>query len=166
MDALGRRWTRVFLVAASCWIAAVAVVVAWILAFVIRDPSSHEADDAILAFILWSPMLIVALVGVAVVARLVRGSRRVGALALGWSLLALVLGLVLSIQLMTVAWLLLTGGGAQFTSGTDWIATYPQGGATYYVYAQDLLPAWFAIAGAVAFSAAIWSWRSNRPEPS
>jgi hypothetical protein len=166
MDALGRHSNRVFLVAASCWIAAVAVVVAWILAFVIRDPSSHEADDAILAFILWTPMLIVALLGVGVVARVLRGPRRVGALALGWSVLALVLGLVLSIQLMTVGWLLLTGGGVQITSGTDWIATYPQAEATYYVYAQDLLPAWFAIAGAVACSAAIWSWRSNRPEPS
>jgi hypothetical protein len=165
MDALGRRSAQVFAVAASCWIAAVAVVVAWILAFVIRDPSSHEADDAILAFILWSPMLIVALVGVVALARVVRGPRRVGPLALGWSLLALLLGLVLSIQLMRVGWLLLTGGGVQFTSGTDWIATYPQAGATYYVYAQDLLPAWLALAGAVAFSAAIWSWRSNRPEP-
>jgi hypothetical protein len=129
---------------------------------VIRDPSSHEADDAILAFILWSPMLIVALVGVVAVARVVRGPRRVGALALGWSLLALVLGLFLSLQLLTVAWLLLTGGGVQVTSGTDWIATYPQGGATYFVYAQDLLPAWFALAGAVAFTSAILSWRARR----
>jgi hypothetical protein len=164
MDALGRRSARVFVVAASCWIAAVAVVVAWIFAFVIRDPSSHEADDAMLAFILWSPMVIVALVGIIALARVVRG-RRVGALAIGWSLLALVLGLALSIQLLTVLWLLLTAGGVQFTSGSDWIATYPQGGATYYVYAQDLLPVWFAIAGAVAFSTAIWSSRSNRPEP-
>jgi hypothetical protein len=166
MDALGLRSARVFAVAASCWIAAVAVVVAWILTFVIPDPSSHEADDALLALILWSPMLVVALVGIGVVARVVRGRRRVGPVALGWSLLALLLGLVLSIQLITVLWLLLIGGGVQFTSGTEWIATYPQGGATYYVYVQDLLPAWFAIAGAVAFSAAIRSWRSNRPEPS
>src|SRR6187200_432257 len=116
MDTVGRRSARTFVVAALCWITAVVLVVAWILALVIRDPSSHEADDAILAFILWSPMLIVALVGVVAVARVVRGPRRVGALALGWSLLALVLGLFLSLQLLTVAWLLLTGGGAQVTS--------------------------------------------------
>ena len=164
MDALGRRAARVFLVAGSGWIAAVGVFVGWILTFVMRDPSSHEATDAMLAIILWSPMLVVALVGVGVIARVVRGQLRIGELALGWSLLALVLGLVVSVNLITVLWLLLTGGGVQFTSGTGWIATYPQGGATYYVYAQDLLPAWFAIAGAVASSAAIASWWSNRPE--
>ena len=160
MDRRPSRFVKaVYVIAATCWIAGVTAVVVRILAYIVPDPSSHEAGDATLALIIWSPFVVVGLIGIVAMAGVVRRWRRARALAIGWGVLALGLGLVASAKPLTVAVLLLTGAGVQFTSGTDWIATYPQDGATYFVYQQDLLPLWFAIWGAVALAGAIWPSR-------
>ena len=107
-----------------------------------------------LALIVTSPLYLVAVAGVVIVA-VCGGADRVSLPALAWSLIALGVGLAASFQPLTVGWTALTMGGVQLTPGSDWVATYPQGGATYYLYPQDLLPLWFAVWGLVAVVAAV-----------
>jgi hypothetical protein len=163
MDQRQRRpRTYVFVVAAACWCAGAAGLFIWILSFVASDPSSHDAGDAMLALFVWSPGLVVALIGVVAIAAIARGWHRGRAIAIGWSLSALLVGLIASATPLTVAWLVLTGAGVQFVSGNDWIATYPRDGATYYVYPQDMLPLWFALWGLLALATSIWSGSRSR----
>jgi hypothetical protein len=159
----------VFFIAAVCWIAGAVLALGWILSFIISDPSAHTAGDALLALIITSPLYLIALAGVAVLFAGYR-SGHVSLAAIGWSVIALCAGLVASTGPLTLVWTALTTGGVEFTPGGDWIATYPQGGATYYLYSQDLLPLWFAVWGLVALVAAVRARRSGAatdraPEP-
>ena len=145
--------TRLFTVAAVCWFVGAAGALVWILSYVVRDGSPEVADEAVLALILTSPLYLVALAGVVIVA-VSRGADHVSWPALAWSVIALGVGLAASVAPLTVGWTALTTGGVELTPGAAWIATYSQGGATYYLYPQDLLPLWFVGWGLVALVAA------------
>ena len=145
--------TRLFTVAAVCWFVGAAMALAWILSYVVGDRSPEVADEAVLALVVTSPLYLVALAGVLIVA-LSWDADHVSWPALAWSVIALGVGLAASLAPLTVGWTALTTGGVELTPGAAWIATYPQGGATYYLYPQDLLPLWFVGWGLVALVAA------------
>jgi hypothetical protein len=62
------RAARVFAGAAVCWIAGAAVVLVWVLSAILADQSEHMRGHAVLGFIVTTPLYLVALAGVLILA--------------------------------------------------------------------------------------------------
>ncbi len=69
------------------WLAATSFLYGLLLATILPDPGSHEAADAILGAIVFSPLLLIELVGLAALIGLWRGWPAAGRLGVAWGIL-------------------------------------------------------------------------------
>jgi hypothetical protein len=157
-----RRSAQVLTGAILAWLVLTAAVLGWIGLTVLQDPSSYNRDMGMFALILFSPQVLVALVGLAALVSLARGGRNAGWLGMTWAFLEIVAGVLLSLTGMFGAWRLLGLLGGILTDGlrVGWDAaqqalTFTGRSGTDWIHWNDILGLGMMIVAVVGLGAAI-----------
>jgi hypothetical protein len=154
-----RRAAQVLAAAIVTWVLVTAFLVAWLLSFVLPDPSSHLAQDAaFFGTLVVAPLVVLALVGLVVLNALRTDDPHAPGWGLAWGLLQSLAALLMSFRFLSlaltvvtegrrIAWdagdsaivFLMPGGAADYTHWTDWASVLLLGVSIVAVVAAEIL---------------------------
>ena len=152
-----RSWTRfVLTVSILAGVAATVVILASVVPPLVSDPGSHEAADATLALIIFSPQVVVTMLGIVAIIGWRRGWRAAPGLAVAWGVLQSAIATLMAWRLLSLLASVVTDGArVGWDRSVDGWAFAGRDGVTNYVYWWDVAALGLLVAALLGLGAAL-----------
>ena len=136
--------------------AATVIVLASVVPPLISDPGSHEAADALLALIVFSPQVLVTVLGIAALVGWLRGWGRAAGLSVVWGVLQSVIATLMAWRLLSLLASVVTDGArlGWDRAAAAWAITSRDGVSNYF-YWWDVAAVALLVAALLGLGAAI-----------